>query len=170
MKPLIVALIFLSAIGVLVAVTVIHAKIDVVKIGDLTAEASEYHRRHVQLDDCKISKIESHYPLRFQVAPMHGEAQSIAVSSKVSPPSQFDEGLEVALAGSYDPQSGIFTATTIKTKCPSRYEATEEFKKQNPERYQEYEKLHPERMGAAQAPSPISGAAAANRVPGAQPE
>jgi cytochrome c-type biogenesis protein CcmE len=53
-----------------------------------------------------------------------GEGESLAVVYEGVRPSNFDEGVEVVVEGSYGP-TGVFDADQIITKCPSKYEPVE---------------------------------------------
>ena len=129
MRLFLVASIFLVAVGVLVGVGVVASSIPVLKLGELRGAGARYEGRAVQLDRGKVVSIDRLFPLRFRVAEEGDSTAPLVVVSKLSPPENFKVGTDVMIQGTYDLDSREFSASTIMTKCPSRYEATEEFKK-----------------------------------------
>ena len=127
-RLVVIALVFVSAVGTLIILGV-SSSMPVLKVPELLAHASKHPGQAVQLDGCKIVAIESRYPLRFEVAADGDSTRPIPVVSERSPPENFDVGKSVMLQGVYDLEQRNFDASTIITKCPSRYEATEQAKK-----------------------------------------
>jgi len=52
-------------------------------------------------------------------------AQAIRVHYKGAVPDTFKVGVEVILEGSFEAQTRVFEATSLLTKCPSKYEKNE---------------------------------------------
>jgi cytochrome c-type biogenesis protein CcmE len=60
--------------------------------------------------------------LRFQVADIEGGPGTFPVAFSGPLPETFEEGADVVVEGRFTPE-GVFQATTVLTKCGSRYEA-----------------------------------------------
>lgn len=63
--------------------------------------------------------------LRFDVADIETGAASFAVHYQGPVPDTFEEGRDVVVEGRLS-EAGVFEASTVLTKCGSRYEAAEE--------------------------------------------
>jgi cytochrome c-type biogenesis protein CcmE len=63
--------------------------------------------------------------LRFDVLDIQEGATRFPVHYQGPLPDTFEEGRDVVIEGRYT-QAGVFEATTVLTKCGSRYEAVEE--------------------------------------------
>lgn len=135
MKFFVVGSIFLVAVGVLIGVSVSAGSIPVVTLAELQGPTAEFQGRRVQLNG-KVAAIDRErlYPLRFAVSQKGHAGEPLKVVSKLSPPENFKIDTNVMLQGTYDRGTQTFEATTIMTKCPSRYEATEEAKKADEQR------------------------------------
>ena|ERR1041384_4948979 len=124
MKLAIVAVIFLSALGVLVWMGVVEGKIPVYKIQEMKAKASP--GQVCRIDDGVIKSIERlGIPLEFTITSDADPSLALTVHSKILPPDNFKVGYKVGVKGSFDPASGVFQADEVMTKCPSRYKASE---------------------------------------------
>lgn len=71
------------------------------------------------------ARVEGELLHRFQVRDLADESQTFWVEFRDALPDTFTEDSEVVLEGRLD-QSGVFQATTLLTKCGSRYEAAPE--------------------------------------------
>ena len=138
MRPLAVALVFLSAVGVLIGVSLAENTIPVLQLHELRARASgtegdagkgEAAGGNVIIDGSRIVAIRSAYPLVFDIAPAGAEDAPLRVESDTSPPENFKVGNPVRVWGALDRQANVFRAYQVTTQCPSRYKATEEAKK-----------------------------------------
>ena len=63
--------------------------------------------------------------LSFHVVDIEDGAKSFPVRSQGPLPDTFEEGRDVVIEGRFT-EAGVFEATTVLTKCGSRYEAAEE--------------------------------------------
>ncbi|MBN1442052.1 MAG: cytochrome c maturation protein CcmE [Planctomycetes bacterium] len=131
MKLLIVALVFLTAVGVIVGVGLWATHMPVYTFEDLVRDDSPYKGGNLQLDDVIVVRIESRYPLRFTVAREASADLPIHVVSDLAPPENFDEQKPVMLRGTYDAGSRVFQAFLIATKCPSRYRAADDLEEES---------------------------------------
>lgn len=69
----------------------------------------------VQWDSRKIE-------LRFSLADFEEPDKLLPVVYQGIKPDNFSEGTQVVVEGYYDPQTGVFKAEKLQTKCPSKYE------------------------------------------------
>jgi cytochrome c-type biogenesis protein CcmE len=63
--------------------------------------------------------------LRFEVKDIEGGLASFPVSYQGPLPETFEDGADVVIEGRFT-REGVFEASSVLTKCGSRYEATEE--------------------------------------------
>jgi cytochrome c-type biogenesis protein CcmE len=131
MRITLIIIVFLSAVGALVAVG-LGTSIPEMRLAQLLAEepgaSPDRARGEVtcQLKDGQVAEIESLAPLRFTITSRTDSRLRMKVTSARAVPENFKVGIDVGLKGTYDPQSGVFDAYTVTTKCPSRYEASKE--------------------------------------------
>ena len=123
MKPLVVGVVFVSAVGVLIWQAV-ASMIPVLHLQQLFAE--EFQGGRVQVDNSEILSIENLAPLQFTVALKADPSTRLSVASTQTVPENFKPGTPVSIRGEYDKEAGVFHAYRITTQCPSRYEATEQ--------------------------------------------
>lgn len=123
MKPLVVGIVFVSAVGVLIW-QVITSAIPVLPMHQLFA--AEYQGGRVQVDNGEVVSIEKKGPLEFTVGLKNNPTVRIPVVSTQPMPENFKPGIPVSLRGEYDRESRVFHAYKVTTQCPSRYEATAE--------------------------------------------
>jgi hypothetical protein len=124
MKFFVVGLVFLGALGTIVAIGLMEASIPVLKLGQLLG--GEYHGGSVHVNESKVLSIESLAPLRFTVTERENSERQMVVESRGMPPDNFAIGRDVGLQGRFDPETRVFHAYRITTQCPSRYEASKE--------------------------------------------
>ena len=58
----------------------------------------------------------------FKLEDKDDKSKIMAVEYKGAVPDTFKPGVEVIVEGSMNPSKGVFGATTLMTKCPSKYE------------------------------------------------
>jgi len=58
----------------------------------------------------------------FHLVDKDDQGRSIVVDYAGAVPDTFKPGVEVIVEGGFDPHSRVFTASTLMTKCPSKYE------------------------------------------------
>ena len=151
MKPFVVALVFVAAIGVLVWQG-LQSAIPVLKLPQLLG--GEYAGGRVQTEG-EIRSILSISPLRFTVGQVSGgtyegkdgqessgaysvkdgasavetatdDVGSMTVVASVTVPENFKVGIPVMVRGEFDADTKTFHAYELQTQCPSRYEASEQ--------------------------------------------
>ncbi len=122
MKPAIVGFAFVCAVGVLIW-QAFSSMVPVLTVNQVLSE--EYTGGMVQVDGGKIIAIEGLAPLKFTVGIPSDEASRITVVSTQPVPENFKVDLDVSIRGEFDQAAGVFHATRVTTKCPSRYEASE---------------------------------------------
>jgi hypothetical protein len=123
MRPAVIGVVFVSALTVLVWAGYTSASIPVLKVHDLR---TVYAGGTVRVTDTKIVSIESDSPLVFRVSPREGALDEVRVVSERTMPENFQVGRDVGLTGDYDRLTNTFTARTITTQCPTKYEASKE--------------------------------------------
>ncbi|WP_461210763.1 cytochrome c maturation protein CcmE [Desulfocurvus sp. DL9XJH121] len=65
----------------------------------------------------------------FRLVDKDDAAQSIMVTYTGAVPDTFKPGVEVIVEGGLSPSTGVFTAKTLMTKCPSKYKKIREEEK-----------------------------------------
>ena len=152
MRLVVIATIFLAAVGVLVGVGLSESAVAVVDFDQLVLEPDQFRGEEVMVE-AKILEIASMSPLAFTVATEGFDDHAVQVTSEVAPPENFRRDGGVMLRGVYDASKREFHATRITTKCPSRYDTEEEYKKIRAEREKEKEARLREREAAATSSS-----------------
>jgi len=129
MRLVVIALVFLSAIGVLVGVGIQAGSVPLYDYAVLV-DAADPPTGRIRVDDSRIVAIEQLYPsVRFTVAAKGFEDDPLLVTSDASPPENFKPGGKVSIEGVYDASTSSFRAYKITTQCPSRYNSEEEAEK-----------------------------------------
>lgn len=128
MKPVIVGLVFLAALGVLIGLGV-ASSLPVLSLSALLTDT--YEGGPVTVNNGQIYSIETRAPLRFTVAPRGDPSLQVRVESTQSVPENFKDGNDVGITGRYDRDAKVFYAHTVTTKCPSRYESTKQVDEKN---------------------------------------
>ncbi|MEM7236176.1 MAG: cytochrome c maturation protein CcmE [Planctomycetota bacterium] len=127
MRLVVIALVFLGAIGVLVGVGIQANSTPVMRYAQLAEVGST---REVIVDDARVVKIEQRFPsLKFTVAPEGHTGEPLQVVGEIAPPENFKDGGPVVIRGFFDPKKNEFRATKVTTKCPSRYNTKEEYER-----------------------------------------
>lgn len=126
MKFVLVASIFALALGALAWVGLASA-IPVVSVAEV--QRPELQGQEVEVKEGQVRSILSYAPLRFTVGPRSGAGTTILVETPRPVPENFKLGIDVGLRGVYDLEKQIFAARVVTTKCPSKYEASEDAKK-----------------------------------------
>ena len=65
-------------------------------------------------------------PARFSVLDKEGGTTPLRVETREVLSDTFGKGSDLRIKGTYDPETEVFTATWVDTKCPSKYEGTRE--------------------------------------------
>lgn len=76
----------------------------------------------VSEEDLSQAKLGSGEALRFRLEDKDMAGQTILVDYKGAVPDTFKAGAEVIVEGSFSPDGSNFSAKTLMTKCPSKYE------------------------------------------------
>jgi len=128
MKIFVVAFVFAVAIGTLIWVGVASAGTPVLKVSDLLN--GNYDQQHagkrVQIDNGNIVAIESRQPMRFDIASKDSPDMVVHVVCERSAPDNFKVDVHASCTGTFDSASRTFTAAKVATKCPTKYEPTED--------------------------------------------
>jgi len=125
MKFIAVASVFVLALAALAWVG-IASQIPVVSVAEIGRP--ELENAEVEVRESQVREIQSYAPLRFIVGSRTGVGDTVQVESPRPVPENFKLGIDVGLRGTYDPARKVFVAGLVTTKCPSRYEASEEVK------------------------------------------
>ena len=123
-KILIVSGIFVTALTVLVWVGIVEASIPVLKLSQL--RSAEYEGGTIRLDEGQVAQIDSLAPLRFTIATKNDPSSTLQVESDAPPPENLKVGIDVGLLGEYNREKQSFRASKVSTRCPSRYQASED--------------------------------------------
>jgi hypothetical protein len=124
MKKLVpVVALFLVALTALVWVG-LASTIPVLGVAQL--KTPKYDGGDVEVKDGQVSAVESIAPLKFTIKPRAGNEPQVLVETPRTVPENFKVGIDVGLRGSYDPETNLFSAYHISTKCPSKYEASKD--------------------------------------------
>ncbi|WP_027184867.1 cytochrome c maturation protein CcmE [Desulfovibrio inopinatus] len=73
----------------------------------------------------RIESAEGNLGVTFSLADKVDAGKSIRVEYAGVVPDTFKPGVEVIVEGAYKPTAGIFNASTLMTKCPSKYKKQE---------------------------------------------
>ena len=127
-----VSLIFLGLIA-LITMGVIQGGIPEVPVRTLLASPAEYSETKIKLQGV-IKKIHRNSrPLEFEICDRENEELVVRAFVDATCPTVFDEGKDVAVEGIFDSVTGQIRGQKIYTKCPSKYEASEEMKGSDPD-------------------------------------
>lgn len=129
MRLVVVASVFLAAVGVLVGVGIQSNSISTVEYASLLSDPSRYEGETIIVPNGRIRSIANKFPIDFQVSADGFEDQPIHVVGDASPPQNFKESLQVVLRGTYDPGARRFEASMVTTQCPSRYSSEEAYER-----------------------------------------
>lgn len=125
MKIAIPAVLILAGVVGLITMGILQGAIPEVGVAALQEDPT-YHGTSVRLLGV-ITEIEGEgRPIRFTVRDMGNPDASVPVVVDGIRPDLFKVDADVAVIGVYDRESGRFEGTKIFTKCPSKYEATDE--------------------------------------------
>jgi cytochrome c-type biogenesis protein CcmE len=158
MRLVIVALVFLAAVGVLVGVGLFSNSITTIEYGLLLERKDRYEGETLIIPNTRVISISSRFPLDFVVAADGYEDTPMRVIGDASPPENFEPKGRVVLRGTFDRAKREFSATMVTTQCPSRYDTEERYLQLKNEKEKQAEvgastTVDPLRVGGESAPS-----------------
>lgn len=116
-------LILIGVVG-LIAMGVSQGAIPEVHVENL--KGGEFNGKQVRLLGV-INKIETDTrPMRFEIRGMNDPSVVVLAQVDDQRPDLFKVDTDVAVVGSYNADTQAFSGTKIFTKCPSKYEATDQ--------------------------------------------
>ncbi|MFQ5653926.1 MAG: cytochrome c maturation protein CcmE [Planctomycetota bacterium] len=124
MRIWIPALVIVLALSGLITMGILEGGIPEVQVRELLPEDSPRTQVKVQGIIKRIDK--ETRPLRFQIHDREDENIVIDVVVDDTRPDVFKEGNDVAVVGIFDGKGGVLQGEKIYTKCPSKYEASQE--------------------------------------------
>ncbi len=129
MKVFVISVVLVGALSAIVFLGVLEGSIpDYDRLSDFVASGytGGEGQGNVKIVG-KIASIESLMPLEFTIHDIENPTVSVRVQTDEAPPQNFKAGNDVGLRGSrYDPETRTFHAYHITTKCPTKYEASEQ--------------------------------------------
>ena len=116
---------FLGGVGYLVASGVTKDSVYFLNVGEaLATDAAELKQARL-FGNVAAEGIESLQPgpgVSFVLLDKESPAKTLRVSYRGAVPDTFKAGAEVIVEGGLDKASGVFQASTLITKCPSKYQ------------------------------------------------
>ncbi|MBA4357734.1 MAG: cytochrome c biogenesis protein CcmE [Desulfovibrio sp.] len=116
---------FLGGVGYLVASGVTKDSVYFLNVGEaLTTEAGQLKQARL-FGNVAAEGIEPVQPgpgVSFVLLDKEAPSKTLRVSYRGAVPDTFKAGAEVIIEGGLDQASGIFQASTLITKCPSKYQ------------------------------------------------
>lgn len=88
----------------------------------------EQARLFGMVDEQDVERLSECPGVRFRLLDKDNAAQGLQVRFEGAVPDTFKPGVEVIVEGRYKPEERMFSASTLMTKCPSKYE---KYKKEN---------------------------------------
>ena len=146
MKIVIPAILIFGGLGALITVGVMRGGIPDVHVRELLGKQQSYTDQTIKLHG-KIKKIhKSTRPLEFEMCDKEYPEQVVMAVVDSTCPDVFKETNDVAVEGQYDPATGKIMGNKIYTKCPSKYEGSDQLKEGAPG----YDKAKPKEEPAAE--------------------
>ncbi len=119
---IVLALSYLGYTGFQSSATYYYTVTEFNALGDTVS--GENVRVNGQVVDGSIEQDITERTLRFIIVDLEEEEDSLPIVYQGIPPDSFQAGREVVIEGYLMP-SGVFKASNVLTKCPSKYEAEE---------------------------------------------
>ena len=116
---------FLGGVGYLIASGVTKDSVYFLNVGEALATDSAKLKQARLFGNVAAEGIEPMQPgpgVSFILLDKENPGQSLRVSYRGAVPDAFKPGAEVILEGGLDSEGKIFTASTLITKCPSKYQ------------------------------------------------
>ena len=116
---------FLAGVGYLVASGVTKDSVYFLNVGEALATDASQLKQARLFGNVAAEGIESAQPgpgVSFMLLDKETPGQTMRVSYRGAVPDTFKAGVEVIVEGGMDASTGVFTATTLITKCPSKYQ------------------------------------------------
>jgi len=116
---------FLAGVGYLVASGVTKDSVYFLNVGEALATDASQLKQARLFGNVAADGIESLQPgpgVSFMLLDKETPGKTMRVSYRGAVPDTFKAGVEVIVEGGMDTASGVFKATTLITKCPSKYE------------------------------------------------
>ena len=115
---------FVGAIGYLVASSFGDTMVYYKTVDELLSDIDKYAQMPIRINGVlvpgSLRQKRGTHEYRFE---MSKRGKVMDVSYKGIVPDSMEEGRDLIVQGVYNPQTGLFDATEILTKCPSKYEA-----------------------------------------------
>ncbi len=128
MKIWIPATFIFAGLAGLITMGIIQGGIPELPVRQLMAEADVYGDREIKLQGVLKAIHKETRPLRFDICDREQPDLVISVEVDDLRPDVFKVTNDIAVLGVYDPLKKKMQGTKIYTKCPSKYEASEEEK------------------------------------------
>lgn len=116
---------FLAGVGYLVASGVTKDSVYFLNVGEALATDASQLKQARLFGNVAAEGIESVQPgpgVSFLLLDKEVPGKTLRVSYRGAVPDTFKAGAEVIVEGGMDTSSGVFMATTLITKCPSKYQ------------------------------------------------
>ncbi len=116
---------FLGGVGYLVASGVTKDSVYFLNVGEALATDARELKQARLFGNVAAEGIESVQPgpgVSFLLLDKENPGKTLRVSYRGAVPDTFKAGSEVIVEGGMDTASGVFQASTLITKCPSKYE------------------------------------------------
>jgi cytochrome c-type biogenesis protein CcmE len=123
------ALLFLAGVGYLVASGLNQGSVYFVTVSEALAMPAEdlgQARLFGTVAPADIKRKPAAPGVVFSLRDKERTGQAIRVDYDGAVPDTFKPGVEVIVEGGLDASSGVFRATTLMTKCPSKYQKREQ--------------------------------------------
>lgn len=118
-------LLFVGGLGALVASGLSENSVYFLNVSEalaMPAEKLTAVRMFGQVDERDLSAHQGMPGVTFRLIDKEDPSQTLMVEYKGAVPDTFKPGVEVIVEGALDKSGGQFTASTLITKCPSKYE------------------------------------------------
>ena len=122
---LLALLLFVGGLGALVASGLSENSVYFLNVSEALAMPSEKlgaMRMFGQVDERDLSTHQGMPGVTFRLIDKDDPSKTLMVEYKGAVPDTFKPGVEVIVEGALDKAGGQFTAATLITKCPSKYE------------------------------------------------
>lgn len=126
MKIWIPATLIFAGLAGLVTMGILQGGIPELPVRTLMAQTDEYADREIKLQGVLKAIHKDTRPLVFDICDRENADLVVSVEVDDLRPDQFKVTNDIAVLGVYDSKAGKMHGTKIYTKCPSKYEASEE--------------------------------------------
>ena len=132
MKIWIPALLIILGLGGLITMGIIKGGIPEMPVRDLLANAEEYQEGKIKISGVLKKIHQNTRPLKFDVCDREDKSLVVQVEVDDVRPDVFEEGKDIAVIGIFQSSDRSMVGTKIFTKCPSKYEASENLRSEEP--------------------------------------